>query len=379
MQFVFLGAALVVYGFLNYYIGLRGLQSISTLMPINNVIYWIIIFALSMLFFADMLLKGHLPEKPERVLNMIGGYWLAAFVYLLSFAVIIDIFRLIGGRLNIIPDTLKNNAWIAALAVIVIVAAALAFGTYSAIVPRITGYDISIGKKAGGMTELRCAMISDVHLGEIVRKDRLKTAVERINSLEPDIVVFTGDLFDNAVEPVVRDNMLEELKGIRSKFGAYAIMGNHEHYSRAADEITKMIESNGVTVLRDRVVKINDSFYLAGREDRAGLQFGFTRAKLDTLLAGTDKSLPVIVLDHQPSGLDEPRKAGVDLQLSGHTHGGQFFPISLVTDRIFEEDNGYLKDGSFNLVVSGGYGTWGPPVRLGTGSEIVDLRIRFEK
>lgn len=379
MQFIFLGAVLVLYGFLNFYIGLRGWQSISTLIPINHVIYWGIIIIVSMMFFADMLLKKYLPVKLERVLNTIGGYWLAAFVYLLSFVVIIDIFRLIGSKLNIMPDILKNNAWFAAFAVILIVAVTLAAGTYYAIVPRTTQYDIAIGKKAGSMTELRCAMISDVHLGEIVRKDRLKAAVEHINSLEPDIVVFTGDLFDNSVEAVARDNMLEELKGINSKFGAYAIMGNHEHYSGSVDVITRMIESNGVTVLRDKVVKINDSFYLAGREDKAGRQFGFGRVKLDTLLDGTDKSLPVIVLDHQPSGLDEPRKAGIDLQLSGHTHGGQFFPVSLITDRIFEEDNGYLPDGKFNLVVSSGYGTWGPTVRLGSQSEIVDLKIKFSK
>lgn len=95
------------------------------------------------------------------------------------------------------------------------------------------------------------------------------------------------------------------------------------------------------------------------------------------MLAGIDKKLPIILLDHQPVELDEPRREGIDLQLSGHTHAGQFFPISIATSIIYEEDNGYLKDNKFNLIVSSGYGTWGPAVRIGSQSEVVDINIYF--
>ena len=377
MQFIFFGIILAVYGLLNYYIGIRGLQSINAQIPINKILYWIIVFIFSSSYIVAMLGRNLFPEGLSRLLSTIGGYWIAAFVYLLGLVAIIDIFRLLGRKLDIVPGFLKNNTWFLAFAVVASVAVLLAIGTYNAMIPKITEYDISIDKRAGNFKKLKCAMISDVHLGEVISRDRLKRAVELINGMEPDIVVITGDLFDGAVEPVKKENMLEELRGIKSKYGTYAIMGNHEYFSNSVDEISKMIEATGVTVLRDKTIKIADSFYIVGREDKTGQRFGYKRAELKELLRGIDETLPVIVLDHQPSELDEPRQAGVDLQLSGHTHAGQFFPANIVTNMIFEEDYGYLKDGKFNLLVSCGYGTWGPTVRIGSQSEVVELNINF--
>ncbi len=378
MQYFFLGIVVLIYGLLNFYIGLRGLQSLGAQFQINRIIYWIIVFAFSSIYFIGMLGRRFLPEKLERVFSILGGYWMAAFVYLLSLVVIIDIFRLLDKKFHMFPQSLKSNGWLVAVAVIAVVAVALSAGTFYAITPKVTSYDISIDKKAGDVKQLKCAMISDVHLGEIIGRNRLKEAVKLINGMEPDIVVIAGDLIDGALEPVKRGNMLEELKNINSRLGVYFAMGNHEHFSNSPDEIQSMLEEAGVTVLRDKTIKVEDSFYLTGREDLSGQNPGFKRAKLDDLLVQADKSLPVIVVDHQPSGLDEARKAGVDLQMSGHTHGGQFFPINLITGRMFEEDNGYFRDGSFNLVVSCGFGTWGPAVRLGSRSEVVELNINFE-
>ena len=377
MQFIFIGVFVIIYGLLNYYIGIRGYNGISAKLPVNRLLYWIIIIFFAASYIIGMAGRNYLPEAVGRILNTVGGYWIAAFVYLLGFAVIIDVLGFIGRKLDMIPGIIKNNTWFIAFAVIATVAILLAVGTYNAIVPKISEYDIKINKKAGNIKQLKCAMISDVHLGEIVGRDRLRNAVELINGMEPDMVFITGDLIDGSVKPVKKGNMLEELKGIKARSGVYFITGNHEHYSNAVEEITEMIEETGVTVLRDKTVKINDSLYIVGREDMDGQRFGHKRAGLTELLEGVDTSLPVIVLDHQPSKLDEPRKAGVDLQLSGHTHAGQFFPASLVTNMMFEEDFGYLKDGGFNLVVSCGYGTWGPTVRIGSQSEIIKLNIAF--
>jgi uncharacterized protein len=377
MRFIFLGIVLVIYGLLNYYIGLRGLQSVSARISINRVVYWIVLFSFAAMYIVSMLGKNYLPELLDRILSSIGGYWLAAFVYLIGFVIIIDILRFFGTKLNIIPNMLKNNTWIIALSVIVIVVFIIIIGTHNAIVPRVIEYNVSIDKYAGNMKKLKCIMISDIHLGETIGKDRLHKAVEVINGLDADLVVITGDLIDNAIEPIEKAHMLDELKSIKSKYGAYAILGNHEYYGKHTELITKMIEDSGVTVLRDKYVKIQDSFYLVGREDSDSVNFGYKRAKLNSLLTGVDRNLPVLVLDHQPINLNEPREAGIDLQLSGHTHAGQLFPMSLVTSAIYEEDNGYLKDNTFNLIVSCGYGTWGPAIRIGSQSEIIDININF--
>ena len=377
MQFVFVIIFLLIYGLLNYYIGIRGYRSISAQIPLSRWIYWSVYAICALAYIVGMAGRNFLPESIGRLLSTIGGYWIAAFVYLLGLVVIIDIFSFIGKRLNLIPAVIKNNSWFLAFAVIAGVGILLAVGTYNAMVPKITKYDIAIDKKAGNLKKLKVAMISDIHLGDIIGRDRLKNAVELINSLEPDLVVITGDLFDSAIEPVKKENMLAELKGIKARYGAYAIMGNHEYFSNSIDEISKMIEENGVTVLRDRATMVDGSFYLVGREDKTGARLGISRSTLDGLLRSADKSLPIIVLDHQPSGLEEPRKAGVDLQLSGHTHAGQFFPASIVTNIIFEKDYGYLQDENFNLIVSSGYGTWGPTVRIGSQSEVVEINISF--
>lgn len=377
MRLITAGFALLTYAFLNYYIGLRGLKSINTKVPVNKYAYWVIIAVLASAYFVGMIGGKYFPDSLVRTINAVGGYWLAAFVYLVGIVVLMDVFRILGKKLNILPAFLKDRTWLVAAAVVLFVGTVLAVGTYNAVVPRIVSYSVNINKKAGDMEKLKCAMISDVHMGDTIGRERLRTAVEKINSLNPDIAVITGDLIDREIEPVKRANMLEELKGIKTRFGAYVIMGNHEYYSNDVEEINKMYEDSGLVVLRDKYVKINNSFYLVGREDYMADKSGSHREKLSNLLEGVDKSLPVIVLDHQPKSLSEARTEGVDLQLSGHTHGGQFFPISLVTGSIFEEDNGYLKDGKFNLIVSCGYGTWGPTVRIGSRSEVLDITINF--
>ncbi|EPR11873.1 metallophosphoesterase [Ruminiclostridium papyrosolvens] len=377
MRLITAGFALLTYAFLNYYIGLRGLKSINTKVPVNKYAYWVIIALLASTYFVGMIGGKYLPDRLGHAVNTVGGYWLAAFVYFIGIVVILDVFRILGRKLNILPGFLRDRTWLVAAAVVLFVGIILAVGTYNAVVPRIVSYNVSIDKKAGDMEQLKCAMISDVHLGDTIGRERLRTAVEKINSLNPDIAVITGDLIDREIEPVRKANMLEELKGLKTRFGAYVIMGNHEYYSNDVKEITRMYEESGLVVLRDKYVTVNNSFYLVGREDYMADTSGYHREKLSNLLDGVDKSLPVIVLDHQPKDLSESRAEGVDLQLSGHTHGGQFFPISLVTKGIFEEDNGYLKDGNFNLIVSCGYGTWGPTVRIGSRSEVLDININF--
>ena len=377
MRVIVAGLFLLIYGGLIFYIGRNGYQSITSKINISRVLYWSVLIILSSLYFISFFSENILPGGVTKAFQIIGGYWIPAFVYLLALTVLVDIIKLATRKIAPVSEFFKSSSIYITFASFILVCFVLVIGTYNAFVPTIRNYTIDINKHANGLKNIKCAMISDVHMGELIGKDRLIKAVKIINEMQPDIVVIAGDLIDNDIAPIKRENSLEPLKDIKSKYGTFAVLGNHEYYGSTSDEIEKMLSDYNVTVLRDKKVLVADSFYVVGREDKTVNTFGGQRKELQQLTTDIDKSLPVILIDHQPNSLEDARKDKIDLQLSGHTHAGQFFPISIITNAMFEKHWGYLKDNDFNLIVSSGYGTWGPSVRIGSQSEILDININF--
>jgi len=145
------------------------------------------------------------------------------------------------------------------------------------------------------------------------------------------------------------------------------------------NKAVKYLTEHNVNVLRDSVVKIANSFYIIGREDREKERYtGTARKTIPELLDGIDKNLPMIMLDHQPFKLDNVATNAIDLQISGHTHHGQFFPMNLITKAIFEKSWGLVQKGNTVIYVSSGYGTWGPPVRIANHPEILNITMNFK-
>jgi predicted MPP superfamily phosphohydrolase len=203
--------------------------------------------------------------------------------------------------------------------------------------------------------------------------------VAQINALNPDIVLFAGDVTDEDLRPVIENNLGAMITSIRSRYGVYAITGNHEYIGGAVKAV-KYLEEHGVKMLRDTTITIDSSFCLAGRNDRDSKRFtGTERKPFEEVLSGADKNLPLILMDHQPFNLELSENAGVDLHLSGHTHNGQMWPLNYITGSIFELDWGYKKRGNTNYYVSCGAGTWGPPVRTGNRPEIVNIVLHFKE
>jgi predicted MPP superfamily phosphohydrolase len=212
-------------------------------------------------------------------------------------------------------------------------------------------------------------------LGTIINRNRLSRIVKEINTLNPDIVLFAGDIVDEDIKPVIRFNLGEMLLNIKAKYGVYAITGNHE-YIGGAEKADKYLSSHGIKMLRDTTILINNSFYICGREDRDSERFsGKKRKELKDLLIGIDTNKTLIVLNHQPTKLYEAVELGVDLHLSGHTHNGQLFPFNFITKKIYEISYGYKKTGNSNFYVSSGVGSWGPPIRIGNKPEIVNIKL----
>jgi len=242
------------------------------------------------------------------------------------------------------------------------------FGTLQARKVHPVTYELKIPKQA---PDLHAVLVSDTHINKTKGSGFVAQLVEDINSLNPDIVFLAGDIFDDRDISVLRREK-DTLKGIRAKYGVYGVVGNHEYYSKNLKESLAVYEEAKIRILIDEVVQL-ENYCIAGRDDVHKKRKG-----LRELLQDVDKNKPVILLDHQPVALDEAEAGGVDLQLSGHTHKGQFFPNNLFTKRIFEVDYGHLTKESLQVIVTSGYSTWGPPVRIGSQSEIVDLYIKFE-
>jgi uncharacterized protein len=235
---------------------------------------------------------------------------------------------------------------------------------------------VELGKLPKELAGLRIVQLSDIHIGPTIGRSWLAGIVGRVNALEPHVVVITGDLVDGSVE-ALREHVAP-LADLRAKYGVYFVTGNHEYYSGAeswVEELTRI----GIRVLRNERVSIGEgaaSFDLAGVDDwGAG---GYAKGHgpdLAKALAGRDASRELVLLAHQPRQIFEAATAGVGLQLSGHTHGGQVFPVTMLVRLQQPFVAGLDRVGDTQIYVSRGTGYWGPPMRVGAPAEITLLEL----
>jgi predicted MPP superfamily phosphohydrolase len=378
---LFLATFFTVYGLVNLYIFIRGWQVLS-LAPSLRLYYTLGFVIVASSFIGGRLLENVWLSVVSDVLVWMGAFWIAAMLYLLLSLLTLDLLRLINHWVPFFPSPITAHAstakGIAALVIIGSILLLLVVGHINARNPRIRTLHLTIPKKAEGLETLNVVVASDIHLGSIIGKKRLDSMVARINALNPDLVLLPGDIVDEDLAPVIRQNLGETLRNLKSRWGVFAITGNHE-YIGGVEEACAYLSDHAVTVLRDRVVKLHDRVYLVGREDRSIRRTGKNRKPLQELMAGADQKYPTILMDHQPFQLQEGETNGVDLQISGHTHHGQLWPLNLITKRVYELSWGYKKKNSTHVYVSCGFGTWGPPVRLGNRPEIVNIKVSFLK
>ncbi len=377
---IFFSIVIVLYGLINTYIFLRGLQAISHGSPLR-IWFMVVFWFLSLSYIAARLLERIALSWLTDGLVWIGSFWMGAMAYFLIILIAIDLLRLVNYIVPFFPYFLTRNLrytkQVVALIVVGIVFLTVIGARVNAMFPRIQTLELTIHKNSP-LKELNVALVTDVHLGTIICNSHFTRIVEKINSIHPDIVLFAGDLVDEDIEPVIRENLGETLRQIKSKYGIYGITGNHE-YIGGVEPACKYLTEHGVTMLRDSVAKVADAFTLVGREDFSIRQFnGKKRKQLSELMNGVDTSLPVILMDHQPLRLDDVVNHGVDLQLSGHTHHGQLWPFNYISEAVYELSWGYKKKGNTHFYVSCGVGTWGPPMRTGNRPEVVNVKLKFE-
>lgn len=331
-----------------------------------------------MLIFSMFLISmGGLNTLPLGILKItygIGTIWLACIMYFFLFFLFTDITGLFNHWIHFLPDNItahfRQIQFYGASAIIIVL---LFYGHHKFSNPSVNTCNITINKKAGDRKELKVVGISDIHLGLLIDKKKLSKYVDKINALAPDIILITGDVIDNSVRPLNAEHIEEELNRLNAPLGIYMCLGNHEHFSGIENSMN-FLKKTKIHLLVDSVAYVDNSFWIVGRNDKF---VGDSRRPLADLIAETNQTDPVFLLDHQPFHLNDAEKAGVDFQFSGHTHNGQLWPGNLIVKSIYELGHGYKQKGNFHVYVSSGLALWGPLFRIGTESEIVVFNIKF--
>jgi hypothetical protein len=257
---------LLIFTLISYYIGWHGKLFISHVFDTQvNAMYWIVYYLIAFSYIIGRLGGRWLPKALSQLLKVLGSYWFAIMTYGLLLLPIVDLLAWIM-RLSSMEASVYIP-WLGWTLVMVIITIMLR-GSWNARNPIVRQYEISIPKEAGSMKQLRIAVASDLHLGAIVRNKRLQLLVDRIQALKPDLILLPGDILDDDIEPFIRYRMAEQMKELKAPLGTFAVLGNHEYIGGKINEFVKQMKAIDIEVLMDRSVKIEDSFYIIGRNYR---------------------------------------------------------------------------------------------------------------
>jgi predicted MPP superfamily phosphohydrolase len=358
-----------------FYIGIKLLFFIRCFSPnTKTVIFWIFFILVCCI----LLFTNFLPLK-INILRITGSYWMAVFMYLFMLLVLSDLIRLL---LFLAGKRIANINFYTVGAALILCAILLVYGSLHALSVKTVNYSLTL---RGEGTGTRITLISDTHIGASVGKSHIRRIVETINRTEPDIICIAGDVFDGNLN-VINDleGVITQLKLIKAPLGVYACLGNHDVDRMSISggrtgRIVEILKEAGIVLLQDEVLQIKENLFIAGRKDARPIGMNAERKNAHELLAGTDGT--IIMLDHQPTQFPQNEQAGVDLLFCGHTHKGQVFPANIITHFMYKKAGavhyGYWKGQTMQAVVTSGAGFWGPPVRIGTNSEVVVIDITF--
>ena len=329
--------------------------------------HWFKIFLIlsAITFPAGMFLSRKLPFLSYPVVYF-GSLWLG----IISMAFSIFIVN------NILLIFFKSASFrhYSALCSFVLLGLALCYSFYNVYKgPKIKEITLNFVKKLPSqLNNFIIVHLSDLHLGRLTSNKWLNNIVLNVNMMDPDIIVITGDLIDGDIASF--GEFTEILKQLKSKYGVFAVTGNHEYYA-GINKFLTFAKKAGINVLKNESRLIANSIYLAGLDDDEGKRFGTTGANLELVLKNYEPNKSVILLYHRPTDFQIAAKSGVDLQLSGHTHAGQIPPMDLLVMLYYKYPVGLYFYGDSYIYTSPGTGTWGPALRLFFHSEITKITL----
>lgn len=329
------------------------------------------------------------------VIRRISTYWIGIMLYSLLYVVLFGLLRLIAKHTKLKNTLLFSRGSVISIGSVVVACAVATclYGIFNARNIKVNEYSVTVNKSCGSDKHLKAVLVADLHMGYAIGVDHITNMVEKINQQDADIVIIAGDIFDNSYDGMDDpEGIKAQLKSIKSKYGVYAVYGNHDIDEKILmgftfdwggkqlhnEKMTNFMKECNIKLINDESVLINDEFYLVGRRDtdKPGTEDG-TRAEISELTKDLDKTKPIFVLSHEPDELQKTADAGADIDFSGHTHDGQLFPGNLTIGLFWENPCGMIKKDNMYSIVTSGVGVYGTFMRVGTDAEICSVDIDF--
>lgn len=357
---------ILIYLITNLYVGHKLYNFFKQMYKKLNVYRFLIIYSLIVII--SIISFRKITGTFGNIIGNIGMIYIGLFAYLLLLFLIKDI-------INIFIKIPKKTNIILTNLIVIISLTTTIYGVINAKYIKETNYKIKDEEIKNSYT---IVLITDIHLGAISSEQNFKKIIRKINKTNPDIVCIVGDMFNDDYNTINKPNeLVKEMKKIKTKYGVFMSLGNHDS-GKDFDKMKEFIKKSNINLLNDEYVIINNDFILLGRVDATPIgSFGeIKRKNTKKLLKSIEKDMPIIVMDHNPYNIKEYDKT-INLLLSGHTHKGQMFPGNIVTKNMYITDYGlYNKSKKYpTTIVSSGAGTWGMPMRVGTSSEVVSIKI----
>jgi len=233
-------------------------------------------------------------------------------------------------------------------------------------------YNLTTNKKLP-KDNMKIALISDTHFGYIIDNDDMDNLIERLNNAQVDMILFPGDFADKEINPLLEMDLFSRMKEIKNQYGTFLSLGNHDLFDNKTPIMVEKLTENNIKVLRSEKVNI-------GNLTIVGKDWGNKDKLSDILIERNDDTYNIYVY-HEPREVDinEAKENGIDLMVAGHTHGGQMFPVNLITDKLFPVHYGHKRFDNTDVIVSSGFGIWGPPVRIGSRSEMCIINLKYQE
>ena len=339
-------------------------------------------------------LGAFLPKSGFKFFCMgFGNVWLGFFMFYSTFVILSAIITHIVCRVS--KDKEMKALGHAINVAFVLGLIFTSYGLVHAQNPKVVNYDITVNKETENIKELKVVLIADLHLSVNSDIRATEKMVEEVNAQNPDVIVIAGDIFTSNYEGLKNpEKYSKELSKMQAKYGVYAVCGNHDvdenlfsgfsispiSEAYRTSDMDKFFEDAGFTVLYDENVEIADGeVVLSGRVDGEKAGDGTNKRKsAKDLLSSVDKTKPVLVLQHEPIEFKNLAESGADVVMCGHTHNGQIFPGNLVIPFFNENAYGVKKRYGIDTIVTAGVGHYGPPIRVGTNSEVTVINIKFD-